>query len=125
MRNRDRQHVWERAKGLCEYCEMPQALDVLPFQVDHIRAQKHRGLTTLDNLALACLPCNAAKGPNVAGIDSETGALTPLFNPRTDVWAEHFAWNGAILEGLTAVGRVTIQVLRINDANRVELRALL
>jgi hypothetical protein len=73
-------------------------------------------------LALTCYNCNAHKGSNLAGIDSETDALTPLFHPREHVWDEHFAWAGPELRGLTPVGRVTVDVLNINDADRVEIR---
>lgn len=120
-----RQRIWDRAGGCCEYCRMPQAYDVQPFQLDHIRAQKHSGTTTLGNLALACLPCNSAKGPNIAGYDPVSGALYPLFNPRQHVWDEHFAWNGPILEGKTPIGRTTIAVLAINLPQRVAHRRLL
>ena len=48
-----------------------------------------------------------------------------LFHPRQDDWAEHFAWDGPELRGLTAVGRTTIDVLRINLPERVEHRRLL
>jgi hypothetical protein len=30
-------------------------LDVLPFQIDHIIAEKHHGPTVAENLALSCL----------------------------------------------------------------------
>lgn len=58
--------------------------------------------------------CNSFKGSNVAGYDPETGTLQALFNPRTQVWREHFAWRGAILRGKTPIGRTTIELLRIN-----------
>ncbi|OYV78619.1 MAG: hypothetical protein B7Z73_19520, partial [Planctomycetia bacterium 21-64-5] len=76
--------VWQRANDACEYCRMPQALDAAPFQIDHIIAHKHGGVTEAENLALACLSCNLFKGPNIAGIDAETGAMTRLFHPRND-----------------------------------------
>lgn len=104
---------------------MPQEFDVQPFQLDHIRAQKHSGRTTVANLALSCLPCNSFKGANVAGYDPESDELCPLFNPRTESWAQHFEWNGPRLKGKTAIGRTTIDVLRINSSDRVELRQLL
>lgn len=104
---------------------MPQALDVQPFQLDHIRAQKHSGPTTAANLALSCLPCNSYKGSNVAGYDPDTDELQPLFNPRRDVWDEHFAWDGPLLRGRTPIGRATMVVLRINSPERVEHRRLL
>jgi hypothetical protein len=104
---------------------MPQELDIQPFQIDHVRAQKHGGLTEFGNLALSCLPCNSYKGPNVAGYDPESGEIVALFNPRTDQWARHFAWDGPTLIGKTSMARVTIAVLRINAPERVEHRRLL
>src|SRR5437588_11079064 len=120
-----RQQVWERASGRCEYCHLPQIYTVLPHELDHVRAQKHHGPSTLENLCLACAACNAAKGPNAAGYDPRTGELVPLFNPRKDEWKEHFSWQGAALMGKTPVGRTTIDVLRINSQERVEHRRML
>jgi hypothetical protein len=45
-----------------------------------------------------------------------------LFNPRTQEWATHFAWEGAIIQPLTPEGRVTVTILRLNDADRVAER---
>jgi hypothetical protein len=120
-----RELVWERADDCCEYCRIPQRFDTLPFQVDHVIAVKHHGLTTAENLALSCFNCNAYKGPNIAGLDPDTGLLTRLFHPRTDDWVNHFRWRGPVLEGRTPVGRVTIDVLAINLPERVEYRRLL
>ena len=88
----------------------------------NIRSQKHQGTSDLDNLALACFYCNSYKGPNIAGYDPDTGQLFPLFNPRRDTWGEHFLWTGAVLAGLTPVGRTTIEVLCINQPDRIEHR---
>ncbi len=120
-----RDEVWQRAEVCCEYCQMPQHLDVQPFQIDHIRSRKHGGATVVENLALSCLPCNSYKGPNPAGYDPDTGAMVALFNPRTEVWNEHFTWDGPTLLGKTPVGRATIVVLRINDVERIEHRRML
>ena len=65
--------VWQRAASICEYCQMPQQYDLLTFQIDHIIARKHHGTDEPHNLALASYSCNNHKGPNVAGIDPETG----------------------------------------------------
>jgi 5-methylcytosine-specific restriction endonuclease McrA len=66
------QRVRIRARGLCEYCQLPQATYRLPFQIDHIIARQHGGKTRLGNLALACPRCNRNKGPNLVGIDTNT-----------------------------------------------------
>ena len=120
-----RRLVWQRANDTCEYCRIPQSLDDLPFEIDHIIAIKHGGPTAADNLALSCYYCNAFKGPNIAGIDHDYGKTMPLFHPRRDTWAEHFEWDGPQLIGLTPKGRATIEVLRINKPERVALRAAL
>jgi hypothetical protein len=119
------QLVWDRAKGICEYCRLPQYFDILPFQIDHIIAHKHHGPTAPDNLALCCLSDNVHKGPNIAGIDPVTGEVTRLFHPRRDTWAEHFAWKGPEILGRTPIGRTTIDVLNMNLFDRVEHRRLL
>ena len=120
-----RQQVRERAGGRCEYCHLPENGTVLPHEVDHIRSQKHGGLTSLDNLCLACSYCNAHKGPNVSGYDPDTDALGRLFNPRADRWEVHFKWEGPRLVGKTPIARATIVVLEIDAAERVEHRRLL
>lgn len=125
MRPFSRQAVRDRAAERCEYCYLPQQQSVLPHEIDHIRARKHHGPTTLDNTCLACAYCNAAKGSNAAGYDSETGELVRLFNPRTDTWHDHFTWDGPFLRSVTPIGRATIDVLRMNDPSRVEHRRLL
>ena len=117
--------VRERALRRCEYCRLPEQYDLLPFQVDHVIAEKHRGPTHESNLALTCYNCNGHKGSNIAGRDPEGEALTALFHPRQDEWREHFEWRGAELHGRTPIGRTTIDVLNINDRDRVELRKML
>lgn len=117
-----RRQVILRAASICEYCQMPACFDVLPFEIDHIVARKHQGVTSADNLALSCFSCNAYKGPNIAGIDEQTGEVTRLYHPRRDDWAVHFAWSGPVLLGRSAVGRVTIAVLDINEPDRIAVR---
>jgi len=117
--------VIRRASGRCEYCRFPEAAAELPFHIDHILAEKHGGLTTLDNLAWSCFSCNLRKGPNIAGIDPSSGELTRLYHPRTDNWNEHFEWVGFMLLGKTAVGRTTVQVLDINASDAVDVREAL
>ncbi len=80
--------VRERAAEWCEYCLLPQFALPLPFQIDHVVDEQHRGESSLPNLALACPHRNRYKGPNIAGIDPQTGELVRLFHPRADEWAE-------------------------------------
>jgi len=74
--------VRRRAGGRCEYCRLKQVhLPFSTFHIEHIIPRKHGGNDDPSNLALACDRCNAHKGSNLTGIDPDTGALIPLFNP--------------------------------------------
>lgn len=117
-----RRLVWERADHRCEYCLMPQDFDPATFEIDHVVPEKMAGETAVENLALACFKCNNHKGPNIAGVDSLTGEKAFLFDPRNDVWGEHFAWHGPLLVGLTPAGRATVDLLQINSGHRVAHR---
>ena len=99
--------VRSRALHRCEYCLIPQVLFRRSFHVEHIIARQHGGKTELDNLALACWQCNLKKGPNLTGIDPDSGMISALFHPRRDVWNEHFVY-GVAIKGLTSIGRATV-----------------
>ena len=114
--------VWRRAGRRCEYYQVAQEHDPLPFEIDHVIAKKHRGPTRASNLCLACFACNNHKGPNVAGVDPKTKKVVPLFNPRRHRWQRHFRWQGPILVGLTPTGRAAVVVLEINLDYRVAFR---
>jgi HNH endonuclease len=101
---------------------MSKAFYQTPFHIDHVIARKHGGSSAKDNLAYACFHCNTHKGPNIAGIDPNTGRLAPLFHPRADRWSRHFAWQGALVEGLTPTGRATVQALALNQPTLVAVR---
>jgi hypothetical protein len=117
------QQIWQRAHHRCEYCRIPHPQYRLPFQVDHVIARQHGGASTLENLAMCCFHCNRFKGPNIAGLDPVTKVLVRLFNPRTDIWIEHFRSDGAYIVGVTPIGRATVQVLSMNEGDLLRLRA--
>lgn len=117
-----REQVRQRAKLRCEYCHLPTRFAYRPFHIDHIVPEKHGGLTTPGNLALACNSCNLRKGTNLSGIDSATGGIVELFHPRKDRWADQFRYEQGVLLGRTPVGRATIGVLGINEPHLVDLR---
>ena len=87
-------------------------------------ARQHGGGDELSKLALACDRCNAYKGPNLTSIDEDTGEVTPLFHPRTDIWEEHFRAELGFIHGLTPSGKATVRLLNMNAARRVQLRQL-
>ena len=117
--------VWRRSGNRCEYCHLPQQSAVIPFEIDHVIAEQHGGRTVAGNLALACFACNHHKGPNLAGIDPQTGKRAWLFDPRRHSWRRHFRWAGPVLIGRTPMGRTAVAVLAINLPHRVAQRAAL
>jgi hypothetical protein len=114
--------VRRRAANRCEYCLLRQEDTELVHHVEHIVARQHGGSDHPDNLALACHRCNLHKGPNLTGVDPLTGEVSRLFDPRSDIWAHHFVLRDVRIEGITASGRATVQVLGMNDARRLEIR---
>ena len=117
-----RREVRERAGERCEYCLLAESEAFSPHQIDHLIAQKHDGETAAANLALSCFDCNKFKGSDIASLDRLTGQLVALFNPRTQLWAEHFRLQGGEIIPLTPVGRVTERMLRLNLSDRVRKR---
>jgi DNA-directed RNA polymerase subunit RPC12/RpoP len=114
--------VRQRAGNRCEYCRAQQAFQFVSFHADHIVSQFHQGLTLEENLALACPACNSRKGTNLAGVDPDTGELTPLFHPRKQSWTEHFQVIEGRVVGVTAVGRTTVWVCNMNAPKRLDAR---
>lgn len=125
MRRELETEIRRRAGDRCEYCQFPESAAELLHVIDHIIARQHGGSSAIENLALCCGRCNLYKGPNIAGIDAETGQLTRLFNPRLDVWAEHFHSDGAYIFGVSDIGRTTANLLMFNLPIRVASRRAL
>lgn len=117
-----RRLVVGRAGDCCEYCRLPSAFAYFAHEVDHVVAEKHDGHTVAENLCLACFSCNRHKGSDLASIDPLTGAMTALFHPRRDRWSEHFRFDGARIQPLTAVGRTTARLFQFNTPPRIAER---
>ncbi len=118
-----RRAVVLRAGNRCEYCGLPQAGQNATFHIDHVQPAAAGGDSELTNLALACVACSLHKGAQANAMDSVTHRRVRLFHPRRDVWSKHFAWRGIRVLGLTAVGRATITLLRVNSIHALGVRA--
>jgi hypothetical protein len=118
--------VARRAGHRCEYCRAPEVVFNFPFEVEHVTPTSEGGTDEVTNLALACRACNVRKSNVITVFDEVTGEDVPLFDPRSDRWADHFAFDPDTCEltGLTAVGRVTIARLGMNDAPQLASRHL-
>lgn len=120
-----KREVIERAGNCCEYCRLGQDDYPFSFHIEHIRAEKHGGLTETDNLCLSCPTCNAYKGSDLTSIDSETDKITPLFNPRLHEWNTHFKLETGEITPHTGIGRATAYLLRFNLRKRINERLAL
>lgn len=118
-----RRLVIQRASDRCEYCGISQVGQVATFHIDHIIPVIAGGETTPENLALACVSCSLRKGARQTLEDVETGEVVCVFNPRQQIWKEHFDWNGVQIVGLTATGRATVQALELNRPIMLAIRA--
>jgi hypothetical protein len=119
-----RRRVRAAARDRCGYCLSHQRYVMGRLEVEHIIPRAHGGGDEESNLWLSCSPCNRYKGSQVSGADPEGGETMPLFNPRVDVWGDHFRWSpdGASIVGITPVGRATVVALKLNNEVAVEVR---
>ncbi len=113
-----RRLVAQRANRRCEYCLIHEDDTFFGCHIDHIVSEKHGGATVAENLAYACAFCNLHKGSDLGSLTAE-GELCRFFNPRADVWTEHFALEEAIIQPLTAIGEVTARIFQFNHLDRL------
>lgn len=121
-----RQRIATQARHKCGYCLTLEVVSGIPLTLEHITPKAQGGQDVEDNLWLSCRLCNEAKGVLTEAVDPQTGELVPLFNPREQVWAEHFAWSedGTQIIGQTPVGRATVAALFLNSEFRMRARAI-
>jgi HNH endonuclease len=112
-----RLRIRQRAKFLCEYCHSSEEASTSLFTLDHLIPQSLGGDDSEHNLALACHRCNGRRYNFTDGIDPETQTPVALFNPRKDLWSDHFIWSadGQNIFGITPIGRATLNRLDLND----------
>ena len=120
-----RRAVQARAGGRCEYCRLPAAARAGVLEIDHVRPLRLGGRTVPGNLAVACRRCNNAKGPNIAAFDPADDGRTFLFDPRADVWGDHFDERRGVLCPRTPAGRATASLLRLLTRRVTALRRTL
>jgi hypothetical protein len=121
-----RKRITEKARHRCGYCLTLEAVSGIPLTLEHIIPKAKGGQDVEENLWLSCRLCNEAKGVLTEAVDPQTGDAVPLFNPRTQIWAEHFIWSedGIHVIGQTPIGRATIVALSLNSELRVRARAI-
>ncbi len=119
-----REAVTQRALKCCEYCKSQDKYSPTSFTIDHILPESFDGTTDFMNLAYACFLCNRLKSNKLKVFDSITQKWVSLFNPRNDIWKEHFAWNEDTTKimGISSIGRCTVKELKLNREKLIEYR---
>ena len=108
--------IRQTAQNRCGYCLIPQEIVSMLLEIEHLHPIAEGGTDEKENLWLACRNCNGFKHAKTHAIDPQTKEETPLFNPRTQIWNEHFEFNDdkAEITGKTVCGRATVIALRSN-----------
>lgn len=121
-----REKIIKIAENRCGYCRTPQDLVPIPFEIEHILPKAAGGTDDEDNLWLSCGVCNSFKHAKTHAIDPQTKEDIRLFNPRRQIWNEHFEFseNKSEISGKTACGRATIIALKMNNERAVKMRKL-
>ncbi|MDX1520096.1 MAG: HNH endonuclease signature motif containing protein [Anaerolineae bacterium] len=121
-----RQKIAETAQFRCGYCLTSQHIVGPLLEIDHIISQAKGGTDAEENLWLACPTCNSHKSDRVTAVDAQTEQMVSIFNPRTEIWSEHFEWRdeGTLIHGKTATGRATIAALNMNHEDIIVARRL-
>jgi HNH endonuclease len=119
-----REEVKLRANKCCEYSKSQDKYSPTAFTIDHILPESLDGTSDFDNLAYACFLCNRLKSNKLKSFDIITEKWITLYNPRTDVWEDHFVWNEDATQilGITIVGRCTVKELKLNREKLIEYR---
>ncbi len=103
--------VWLRAGNRCEYCHFPAEVAWLPFQIDHVIAEKHGGFSDANNLALIPRVIQSRQF-NCFIPDAKFGRIT---------------FHGEVIFGMVERprGEQRLPLLRINSPDALEFRASL
>lgn len=116
--------VKERAFQSCEYCRVPELFSFLGFEIDHIISKKHGGSNELMNLAWSCAFCNNSKGSDLGTVLLPSTEIVRFYNPRKDIWDNHFEFSGPMIIPKTNIGAATVKIFQFNDVNRIIEREL-
>jgi 5-methylcytosine-specific restriction endonuclease McrA len=110
-----RENVYARDNGACQYCGTKVQRHEATY--DHVTPRSMNGTTVWENIVIACVPCNQAKGgktPAQAGMKLRTIPVRPKKLPDMrftliwkkgmpeswKTWVRDFQyWNGELDEG--------------------------
>lgn len=122
--NKLKNRIRQEARNRCGYCLTPQEIVSMLLEIEHLHPIAEGGTDTEENLWLACRNCNGFKHAKTYAVDPQNNSETAIFNPRKQVWNEHFEFseNKTEISGKTACGRATVIALRLNLEQAVNAR---
>lgn len=121
-----RQKVAQQAHHRCGYCLTLEKIIGAPMEIEHLVPESLGGETVEENLWLAYSYCNDYKNDRISAVDPDSNEIVFLFNPRQQVWQDHFEWDQDATQiiGLTSTGRATVVALKLNRPHLVYSRTL-
>ena len=109
--NTVREQVRQRANFACEYCGVTETNSGGGLTIDHFQPQSQGGSDDLENLIYCCHRCNEYK----SDFWPRNETASSLWNPRLSSPDTHFLeTEDGVLHATSAVGRFTLQWLRLN-----------
>lgn len=118
------QEIRLEAGNRCGYCLGEQRYILAWLEIEHLYPRAKGGTSEKENLWLACPFCNTFKSSQTHGTDPKSKRKVLLFNPRKQVWKNHFEFDSdrATIIGKTVCGRATGNALKINNELALETR---
>ena len=117
--------VRKRAGDRSEYCKFPALITDFTFPLDHIIAQQHGGERCMKTLPYPARTTISTKVRTSPGSILKRAGSQNSSIPVAKDGASTSDGTGPRLVGMTACGRTTVSVLRMNHPDRMELRRLL
>lgn len=72
-----------------------------------------------------CTYCNRNKGSDIGSIMQPSKKFLRFYNPRKDIWSDHFELDGTTIRPLTEIAKVTSDILGFNHIDRIIERQIL
>lgn len=118
--------VIDRAKGCCEYCRSQDIFSTQIFSIDHIIPLAKGGNNEEKNLAYSCVKVATTRNGFIQRSLMPLLKRQFLFSIQEYIhnWLEHYSWSEDFLQmiGISAIGRATIDFLKLNRKGVVNLR---
>lgn len=114
-----RDQIRQRAAFACEYCGVSESDTGGLLTLDHFQPQSKGGSDQPENLIYCCNRCNSYKHNYFPSSNKEPS----LWNPtQSDKDLHFFELDNGQLKALTPIGKVTIDLLRLNRDSLIQYR---